>query len=109
MPSSGRWDGEELTTRDAGEVIALFLAPTENASLENQPTLLLLRHKDLLPLREVWLASSIGVTATSHAVLQNSGLVTEQALVFFAFGADIKTNLGLMKSGVHKQPASATC
>jgi hypothetical protein len=79
-----------------GKVIALFLAPAENACLEKEATLLLLRQKDHLPLREIWLASPIGVTPTSHAVVQNSGLVKEQPLVFFAFGAEVKTSLGLV-------------
>lgn len=63
---------------------------------------------DLPPLGYIGLASAIGVAAAGQAVLQDSGLMAKEALVFLPLGANVKTDLRLVEAGVHEEPANAS-
>ena len=86
--------------------MALLFTPAEDARLKQQPAVVLGFLIDLLPLGEIGCAGAIGAAAASYPVLQDASLMKEQALAFFALGADIKADLGLIESGVHDEPAT---
>ena len=84
-------------------IIRFLFPPTQDPCLIERSSLLRFELVDFLPLRNRMFSGSIGVSAAYKPVLQHSGLMIEQSVVFFALDADIKTDMGSIDCPVHTQ------
>ena len=88
-----------------GEVVTLFLAPTQDPRLIQQSPFLRFFLVDLFPLWDTVRCGSICHAATHYSVLQYPRGMRKQTLILSTFCAQVKAHLRLMICGFPREPS----